>query len=133
MFNELIELIKISINYFIQLPITKYNITYRLLQRYQNVKGELEAQHNLERVKLEKQIQTGFLSLLLLLVVFYSFVMWSDSTFIILHVCCLIHFLGRSLNYACSLLLLDSILVLMLTFQYTFYEYHLHDYFKKLI
>lgn len=27
---------------------------HRLLQRYQNVKGELEAQQNLERIKVEK-------------------------------------------------------------------------------
>ena len=33
------------------------NVKYRLLQRYQNVKAELEAQQNLEKVKLEKTAQ----------------------------------------------------------------------------
>lgn len=32
----------------------------RLLQRYQNVKTELEAQQNLERVRMEKSAQSGF-------------------------------------------------------------------------
>lgn len=31
----------------------------RLLQRYQNVKAELEAQQNLERVRMEKLVQSG--------------------------------------------------------------------------
>ena len=31
----------------------------RLLQRYQNVKAELEAQQNLERVRMEKLAQSG--------------------------------------------------------------------------
>eukprot|EP01036_Dinobryon_divergens_P029380 gene29380-38465_t len=31
----------------------------RLLQRYQNVKAELEAQQNLERVRMEKMVQSG--------------------------------------------------------------------------
>ena len=31
----------------------------RLLQRYQNVKSELEAQQNLERMRLEKESQSG--------------------------------------------------------------------------
>ena len=30
-----------------------------LLQRYQNVKAELEAQQNLERVRMEKMVQSG--------------------------------------------------------------------------
>lgn len=34
----------------------------RLLQRYQNVKAELEAQQNLERVRMEKIAQTGLLA-----------------------------------------------------------------------
>lgn len=34
----------------------------RLLQRYQNVKAELEAQQNLERVRMEKIVQTGILA-----------------------------------------------------------------------
>jgi hypothetical protein len=33
----------------------------RLLQRYQNVKAELEAQQNLERVRMEKLVQSGAL------------------------------------------------------------------------
>lgn len=32
---------------------------HRLLQRYQNVKAELEAQQNLERVRMEKLVQSG--------------------------------------------------------------------------
>jgi hypothetical protein len=31
----------------------------RLLQRYQNVKAELEAQQNLERIRMEKMVQAG--------------------------------------------------------------------------
>lgn len=31
----------------------------RLLQRYQNVKSELEAQQNLERMRLERETQSG--------------------------------------------------------------------------
>ncbi len=31
----------------------------RLLQRYQNVKAELEAQQNLERIRMEKLVQSG--------------------------------------------------------------------------
>lgn len=31
----------------------------RLLQRYQNVKAELEAQQNLERIRMEKAVQSG--------------------------------------------------------------------------
>lgn len=31
----------------------------RLLQRYQNVKAELEAQQNLERIRMEKMLQSG--------------------------------------------------------------------------
>jgi hypothetical protein len=34
----------------------------RLLQRYQNVKAELEAQQNLERVRMEKLVQSGALT-----------------------------------------------------------------------
>ena len=34
----------------------------RLLQRYQNVKAELEAQQNLERIKMEKMVQSGALT-----------------------------------------------------------------------
>jgi hypothetical protein len=34
----------------------------RLLQRYQNVKAELEAQQNLERVRMEKLVQSGSLT-----------------------------------------------------------------------
>lgn len=34
----------------------------RLLQRYQNVKAELEAQQNLERVRMEKLVQSGTLT-----------------------------------------------------------------------
>lgn len=30
-----------------------------MLQRYQNVKAELEAQQNLERVRMEKLVQSG--------------------------------------------------------------------------
>lgn len=41
---------------------TRHTDLEKLLQRYQNVKAELEAQHNLERVRLEKQIQTGILN-----------------------------------------------------------------------
>lgn len=33
-----------------------------LLQRYQNVKAELEAQQNLERVRMEKLVQSGALT-----------------------------------------------------------------------
>jgi hypothetical protein len=33
----------------------------RLLQRYQNVKMELEAQQNLERIRMEKLVQSGAL------------------------------------------------------------------------
>jgi len=36
-----------------------FNFSIRLLQRYQNVKAELEAQQNLERVRMEKLVQTG--------------------------------------------------------------------------
>ena len=36
--------------------------TFRLLQRYQNVKAELEAQQNLERVRMEKLVQSGALT-----------------------------------------------------------------------
>lgn len=32
---------------------------YRLLQRYQNVKAELEAQQNLERIRMEKMVAAG--------------------------------------------------------------------------
>jgi hypothetical protein len=35
---------------------------YRLLQRYQNVKAELEAQQNLERIRMEKLAQSGGLT-----------------------------------------------------------------------
>lgn len=35
---------------------------FRLLQRYQNVKAELEAQQNLERVRMEKLVQSGALT-----------------------------------------------------------------------
>ena len=34
----------------------------RLLQRYQNVKAELEAQQNLERIRMEKLVQSGALT-----------------------------------------------------------------------
>ena len=34
----------------------------RLLQRYQNVKAELEAQQNLERIRMEKMVQSGGLT-----------------------------------------------------------------------
>lgn len=34
----------------------------RLLQRYQNVKAELEAQQNLERIRMEKMVQSGALT-----------------------------------------------------------------------
>lgn len=34
----------------------------RLLQRYQNVKAELEAQQNLERIRMEKLAQSGGLT-----------------------------------------------------------------------
>ena len=34
-------------------------VVSRLLQRYQNVKAELEAQQNLERVRMEKMVQSG--------------------------------------------------------------------------
>lgn len=34
----------------------------RLLQRYQNVKSELEAQQNLERIRAEKMAQAGLLA-----------------------------------------------------------------------
>jgi hypothetical protein len=34
----------------------------RLLQRYQNVKAELEAQQNLERIRMEKMVQSGSLT-----------------------------------------------------------------------
>lgn len=34
----------------------------RLLQRYQNVKSELEAQQNLERIRAEKMSQAGILA-----------------------------------------------------------------------
>lgn len=34
-------------------------IETRLLQRYQNVKAELEAQQNLERIRMEKMLQSG--------------------------------------------------------------------------
>merc|ERR1711991_1178688 len=34
----------------------------RLLQRYQNVKAELEAKQNLERVRMEKLVQSGALT-----------------------------------------------------------------------
>jgi hypothetical protein len=33
-----------------------------LLQRYQNVKAELEAQQNLERIRMEKMVQSGGLT-----------------------------------------------------------------------
>jgi hypothetical protein len=35
---------------------------FRLLQRYQNVKAELEAQQNLERIRMEKLAQSGGLT-----------------------------------------------------------------------
>lgn len=35
------------------------NFVCSLLQRYQNVKAELEAQQNLERVRMEKMVQSG--------------------------------------------------------------------------
>jgi hypothetical protein len=35
---------------------------FRLLQRYQNVKAELEAQQNLERIRMEKLVQSGGLT-----------------------------------------------------------------------
>jgi sialic acid synthase SpsE len=34
----------------------------RLLQRYQNVKAELEQQQNLERIRMEKQVLSGSLN-----------------------------------------------------------------------
>ena len=34
----------------------------RLLQRYQNVKAELEAQQNLQRIRMEKLVQSGALT-----------------------------------------------------------------------
>lgn len=34
----------------------------RLLQRYQNVKAELEQQQNLERIRMEKMVQSGSLT-----------------------------------------------------------------------
>jgi hypothetical protein len=34
----------------------------RLLQRYQNVKAELEQQQNLERIRMEKMVQSGALT-----------------------------------------------------------------------
>ena len=37
-------------------------LSYRLLQRYQNVKAELEAQQNLERIRMEKMVQSGALT-----------------------------------------------------------------------
>jgi len=37
-------------------------ISDRLLQRYQNVKAELEAQQNLERIRMEKLAQSGGLT-----------------------------------------------------------------------
>ena len=33
-----------------------------MLQRYQNVKAELEAQQNLERIRMEKLVQSGALT-----------------------------------------------------------------------
>ena len=38
-----------------------YATSIRLLQRYQNVKMELEAQQNLERIRMEKLVQSGAL------------------------------------------------------------------------
>jgi hypothetical protein len=38
---------------------THHYLYFRLLQRYQNVKAELEAQQNLERVRMEKLVQSG--------------------------------------------------------------------------
>ena len=47
---------------YIQYILLFFNIQFiflfRLLQRYQNVKAELEAQQNLERVKMEKLVRT---------------------------------------------------------------------------
>jgi hypothetical protein len=40
-----------------------FEILSRLLQRYQNVKAELEAQQNLERIRMEKMVQSGSLTL----------------------------------------------------------------------
>ena len=48
------------------LPYTNYYyhtlLPTRLLQRYQNVKAELEAQQNLERIRMEKMAQSGGLT-----------------------------------------------------------------------
>lgn len=44
--------------------LANYIILYkRLLQRYQNVKAELEAQQNLERVRMEKLAQSTIIVL----------------------------------------------------------------------
>lgn len=41
---------------------TRHHDLERLLQRYQNVKAELEAQQNLERIRMEKLVQSGGVS-----------------------------------------------------------------------
>lgn len=51
------------IDLFCSNPVTSpLLILHRLLQRYQNVKAELEAQQNLERIRMEKMVQSGGLT-----------------------------------------------------------------------
>ena len=47
--------LSLPLPYFPSLLSSAYVLFHRLLQRYQNVKAELEAQQNLERIRLEKQ------------------------------------------------------------------------------
>lgn len=47
----------------VTIPFSLYPLhCHRLLQRYQNVKAELEAQQNLERIRMEKLAQSGGLT-----------------------------------------------------------------------
>ncbi len=50
-----------KLSYFSSLTASLICLT-RLLQRYQNVKAELEAQQNLERIRMEKLAQSGGLT-----------------------------------------------------------------------